>query len=80
VAQLLTGMGADLRAADPHVVETDAVGSVMRVDATPGELSRADAVILLTDHDAFDRGEIVSHAAYVLDCRRVLSGANVETL
>jgi UDP-N-acetyl-D-glucosamine dehydrogenase len=52
----------------------------MRVDATPGELSRADAVILLTDHDAFDRGEIVSHAAYVLDCRRVLSGANVETL
>jgi UDP-N-acetyl-D-glucosamine dehydrogenase len=80
VAQLLTGMGADLRAADPHVVETDAVGSVMRVDATAAEISRADAVILLTDHDAFDMGEIVSSAAYVLDCRRVLSGANVETL
>jgi UDP-N-acetyl-D-glucosamine dehydrogenase len=81
VAQLLRGMGADVRAADPHVVETGAVDAVVEcVEPTPDEISRADAVVLLTDHDAFNLDEISSHASYVLDCRRVLSGENVEIL
>jgi len=42
--------------------------------------SAADAVVMLTDHDAFDAADISSHARYVLDCRNVLTGANVETL
>jgi len=55
VAQLLTTMGAQLRAADPHVVEGTAVdGLVPRVEPTPAELADADTVVLLTDHDAFD--------------------------
>lgn len=81
VAQLLTGMGAELRAADPHVVEATAVDAVVtRVDVTPEELSAADAVVLLTDHDAFDFDNIVKHARYFFDCRHRLTGANVETL
>jgi UDP-N-acetyl-D-glucosamine dehydrogenase len=81
VAQLLKGMGADVRAADPHVVETAIVDMVVaRVEPTPDEISRADAVVLLTDHDAFDADDISKHARYVLDCRRVLTGENVETL
>lgn len=81
VAQLLGVMGADLRAADPHVVEGTAVdGLVTRVEFTPGELADADAVLLLTDHDAFDYDLIVQHASFVFDCRRKVSGANVETL
>jgi UDP-N-acetyl-D-glucosamine dehydrogenase len=81
VAQLLGAMGADLRAADPHVVEGTAVdGLVTRVEFTPGELADADAVLLLTDHDAFDYDLIVQHASFVFDCRRKVSGANVETL
>jgi UDP-N-acetyl-D-glucosamine dehydrogenase len=81
VAQLLQGMGADVRAADPYVAESGAVVTTATfVEPTPEELSRADAVVLLTDHDAFDIVEITSHARYVLDCRRVLSGENVETL
>jgi UDP-N-acetyl-D-glucosamine dehydrogenase len=81
IAQLLKGMGADVRAADPHVVETAAIDSLVAcVEPTPEEISAADAVILLTDHDAFNLDEISSHASYVLDCRRVLSGANIETL
>jgi UDP-N-acetyl-D-glucosamine dehydrogenase len=81
IAQLLKGMGADVRAADPHVVETGAItGMVTCVEPSPEEISAADAVILLTDHDAFNLDEISSHASYVLDCRRVLSGANIETL
>ena len=81
VAQLLTAMGAQLRAADPHVVEGTAVdGRVPRVEPTAAELAEADAVVLLTDHDAFDYAAISEHARYVFDCRRRLTGPNVETL
>jgi UDP-N-acetyl-D-glucosamine dehydrogenase len=81
VAQLLKAMGADVRAADPHVVETAVVDAmVARVEPTAEEISSADAVVLLTDHDAFDVEDISKRARYVLDCRRVLSGENVETL
>jgi UDP-N-acetyl-D-glucosamine dehydrogenase len=37
-------------------------------------------VVLLTEHDAFEGAEVSRHARHVLDCRRVLSGPNVETL
>lgn len=81
VAQLLGAMGADLRAVDPHVVEGTVVdGLVTRVEFTPGELADADVVLLLTDHDAFDYDLVVQHASFVFDCRRRVSGANVETL
>jgi UDP-N-acetyl-D-glucosamine dehydrogenase len=81
VAQLLKDMGADVRAADPHVVETGAVDAVVEcVQPTPEEISRADAVVLLTDHDAFNIDEISSHASYILDCRHVATGDNVEML
>jgi UDP-N-acetyl-D-glucosamine dehydrogenase len=81
VAQLLVGLGADVRAADPHVVEATVVDSVVqRVDATAAEISAADAVVLLTDHDAFDFEEISRQAQYCFDCRHRLTGPNVETL
>jgi UDP-N-acetyl-D-glucosamine dehydrogenase len=53
---------------------------VTRVDVPAAELAAADAVVLLTDHDAFDGDEIARHARYVLDCRRVLHAPGVETL
>jgi UDP-N-acetyl-D-glucosamine dehydrogenase len=81
IAELLLRMGAQVRAADPLVTETAIIDpAVARVDATPEELAAADLVVLLTEHDAFALGEIGQHARHVLDCRRVLSGANVETL
>ena len=81
VAQLLTSLGAEVRAADPHVVEATLVdGQITRVDATEEEVSTADAVVLLTDHDAFDFDYIVKHARYFFDCRHRSGGKNVETL
>jgi UDP-N-acetyl-D-glucosamine dehydrogenase len=81
VAQLLAGLGAQVRAADPHVVEPTAVDDlVTRVDVTTEELADADAVVLLTDHDAFDFAEISALAQYCFDCRHRLTGASVETL
>jgi UDP-N-acetyl-D-glucosamine dehydrogenase len=81
VAELLLRMGAEVRAADPLVTESAVIGpEVARVEATPDEVAAADAVVLLTDHDSFMRDDIARHADYMLDCRRVLSGPNVETL
>jgi len=81
VAELLVRMGADVRAADPLVTEpADIAKTVVRVDATVEEIAAADIVVLLTEHDAFSGADITGHAHHVLDCRRVLSGPNVETL
>ncbi|MCA1823990.1 MAG: nucleotide sugar dehydrogenase [Mycobacteriales bacterium] len=79
VAQLLLSLGADVRAADPHVVESHADSRITRVMLTREEVSAADHVVLLTDHDDFDLG-LLEHA-YVLDARGVLPrGEYVEHL
>ncbi|MBL7261375.1 nucleotide sugar dehydrogenase [Paractinoplanes lichenicola] len=81
VASLLLDMGADVRAADPHVVEDAQVDRrVTRVTLTADQVAAADAVVLLADHDVFDLDLVVEHAAYVLDTRRRLTGENVETM
>ncbi|WP_405940840.1 nucleotide sugar dehydrogenase [Streptomyces sp. NBC_00207] len=81
VAELLTGLGADVRGAEPNI--PDGVGTeltVRRVEATPEEVAAADAVVLLMDHARFDLAMIQQHAVWVLDCRNRMSGANVEAL
>jgi UDP-N-acetyl-D-glucosamine dehydrogenase len=81
VAQLLLDMGADVRAADPHVVEDSHVDQrVVRVALTEQQITDADAVVLLADHDAFDLDLVVQHARYVLDTRHRLTGPTVESL
>ena len=73
--------GAEVAVADPHVVErmpTDVL--TRRVALTEHELKQADAVVLVTDHDAFDYDLVTAHAALVLDTRHRLDGPNVEQL
>jgi UDP-N-acetyl-D-glucosamine dehydrogenase len=81
VAERLLSLGAEVRYADPFVGHDHVRGRVERVEITPEELTAADAVVLLTDHDAFDLGAVRTHARYVLDTRRRLApGENVEFL
>ena len=81
VAERLVGLGADVRAADPHVVEEHMDSSVRRVQATREEIAAADVVVLLTDHDAFDYEMISDAAKVVLDTRhRLPAGDAVEYL
>jgi UDP-N-acetyl-D-glucosamine dehydrogenase len=81
VAERLLSLGAEVRAADPHVIEEHVDRRVVRVDASPDELSAADAVVLLADHDVFDLESVATHARCVLDTRhRVPPGAQVEYL
>jgi UDP-N-acetyl-D-glucosamine dehydrogenase len=81
VAELLLDLGAEVRGADPHVVDVINVDArLMRVEATAEEVAASDAVLLLTDHAEFDYEMIAEQAAYVLDCRNRVSGANVDVL
>ncbi|WP_250007736.1 nucleotide sugar dehydrogenase [Actinoplanes sp. M2I2] len=81
VASLLLDMGAEVRAADPHVVEDAQIDRrVTRVSLTAEELAAADAVVLLADHDAFDLDLVAANAPYVLDTRHRLTGPTVESL
>ncbi|MDP1792552.1 MAG: nucleotide sugar dehydrogenase [Acidimicrobiales bacterium] len=81
VTLLLAGLGADVRAADPHVDPTVPGGIVQRVEFSVEEIEAADAVVVLTNHDAFDVDTIASHAKYVFDCRKVVpAAAHVEYL
>jgi UDP-N-acetyl-D-glucosamine dehydrogenase len=81
VAERLLTLGADVRVADPHVIQDHINGNVERVEVTTEELAEADAVILLTDHDAFDLLAVQAHARYVLDTRRrIPAGPQVEYL
>ncbi len=81
VADRLLGLGAEVRAADPHVVEGHVDRRVTRVELGAEELSAADAVILLTDHDSFDYEQVAAHARYVLDTRhRLPAGEAIEYL
>jgi UDP-N-acetyl-D-glucosamine dehydrogenase len=81
IAELLLGLGADVHAVDPHVVEAHVDQRVKRVDLTTEEISAADIVVLVTDHSSFDLDAVTANARHVLDCRNVLSREeNVEIL
>ncbi|HSH60456.1 MAG TPA: UDP binding domain-containing protein [Acidimicrobiales bacterium] len=80
VADRLLSLGADVRAADPHVVEGHISERVARVEASAEEVAGADLVVLLTDHDEFDYDMVTSEAKAVFDSRRRLVGDRVEHL
>lgn len=80
VARHLLELGAEVVAADPHVDPLEFPDGVVPVDATPEEVSRADVVVLLVDHDTFDLDQIVASAKFVFDTRHRVSGENVEHL
>jgi len=81
VVKLLADLGADVRGADPHVVELTGLDArLTRVELTEDEVAAADAVVLLTDHDGYDYDLVGRRARFVLDCRHRMSGPNVEQL
>ncbi|MEO8692713.1 MAG: nucleotide sugar dehydrogenase [Acidimicrobiales bacterium] len=80
IAERLLGLGADVRADDPHLAFDAIDGRIQLVSATAEEARAADAVVVLVDHDAFDLDAIVAAAPYVLDTRHCVAGHNVEHL
>ena len=78
IAQSLTLLGADVRVADPHLAP--GTTGLLHVELTADELQRADAVVVVTDHDEFDYDMVRDRARYVLDTRNRIRGPRVESL
>ncbi len=72
VAERLVLLGAEVRAADPHLDEDFYLPGVTRVELSAEELAAADGVVVLTDHDTFDRQLVADNARYVFDTRHWL--------
>lgn len=69
----LLALGANVSAYDTHVEIYELDDDIVRLDTlTDGDLGKADAVILVTDHDDVDYQRVVGHSQYVLDTRRRL--------
>jgi UDP-N-acetyl-D-glucosamine dehydrogenase len=80
VVELLETLGADLRLCDPHILEDAFPSGFDPHDLTQELIDQSDAVLILTDHDAFDYSVVTSTSTYVLDTRHRVSGPNVEHL
>jgi UDP-N-acetyl-D-glucosamine dehydrogenase len=78
IAQSLSGLGADVRVADPYVPAEST--PLQLIELSTDEVQRADAIIIVTDHDDFDYDMVRKHARYVLDTRNRISGPQVELL
>jgi len=78
IARNLTSLGADVSIVDPHVAP-DSVDFPL-VPLTGDEIDRADAVLLVTDHDAFDYDLVRDRASLVFDTRNRIRGPQVERL
>jgi len=73
VAELLRRKGAQIVYHDPFVKSFAAGGkTVPSVGLSAEEISRADAVLVITDHRDVDYALVVEHAQMVLDTRNVL--------
>jgi UDP-N-acetyl-D-glucosamine dehydrogenase len=80
VAERLLSLGADVCAADPYVASGFVDQRVRLVDLTTAELTASDAVVVLTDHDAFDWALVQDHAPFIFDTRHRVAGDHVEHL
>lgn len=74
VAELLHEQGAELSAVDPHVEPYRIPDYVRLVDLDEFTASDADAIVVLTDHDAIDYDLLERTPTFVLDTRRRLHG------
>ena len=79
VIELLTQLEANVAVADPHVdpARSHAARGAEIVELTADEVARADAIVVLVDHDDFDL-DLVRNHPLVLDTRNCLEGPGVE--
>lgn len=75
IAGLLLERDARVRVCDPLVPPSVIPTELDLVTLTEEEIRRADAVLILSDHDCFDYDLIQRHASYVFDARNRLPGA-----
>jgi UDP-N-acetyl-D-glucosamine dehydrogenase len=77
VIRLLEADGAEVSYHDPFVPELHEEGRDLEsVDLTDAALSEADAVVILTDHTAFDYERVVEKSKALIDARHAAPRAS----
>jgi UDP-N-acetyl-D-glucosamine dehydrogenase len=76
----LLELGADVVVHDDHVGPNALDDVAGRVPLTADEVGRADAIVLVTDHDDVDYDVVTAHGRYVFDTRNRLRNDGVEPL
>jgi UDP-N-acetyl-D-glucosamine dehydrogenase len=76
----LLELGADVVVHDDHVGPNALDDVAGRVPLTADEVGRADAIVLVTDHDDVDYDLVTAHGRYVFDTRNRLRNDGVEPL
>ena len=80
IIERLLALGADVRAADPHVSESHVDPRVTLVKATADEAREADLIVIVTAHNDFDYDAVLASGTPILDTRHRLAGPTVEHL
>jgi UDP-N-acetyl-D-glucosamine dehydrogenase len=77
ILQLLSKKGAQLSYCDPYVPEVREAGFVLKASPfSAATLRKADCVVVVTDHAAFDYKLVAREAKVVVDTRNALKGVN----
>jgi len=76
IVELLNEREADVVYHDPHVPEFPKMRrhqhALSSVPLTPAQLKRADAVVIVTDHDAINWSLVAKHARLIVDTRNAM--------
>ena len=80
VLTLLRGLGARLSYSDPLVPRVEVDGVELRSQPVLEACRRADCVVLLTDHSAFDYGAIARSARRIVDTRNAFRAHRSEKI
>ncbi len=82
IIELLLGKGSEVLYHDPHVPKLHKMRrhdlSLESVELDEKLLSRCDAVVIVTDHEAVDYALVFSRAALVIDTRNVARRKNLQ--
>jgi len=82
IIDLLRERGADVSYSDPHVPFTVPVRKhdlkMQSVDLTPEAIASFDAVVISTNHSAFDYGLLAEHAQLIVDTRDAMRPYDAE--
>ncbi len=80
VIQLLKARGAKISYNDPYIPEINELGySLKSIKLTKAALSKADCVIIITNHSSYDYKEICDAAKLVIDTRNATKNIRTRT-
>jgi len=75
ILRLLRAWGAEVQYHDPYVPSLPLEGETLScAPLDPATLAGADAVVVVTDHSAYDWDEVLAHARLVVDTRNATRG------